>query len=144
MENKYYIPTIQDIRIGYEFECQDPENLDDWKLDEIDKNNISNVIKELIRTPSQIRVSFLTIQQIIEEGWKQDIKKSDEKFGSWFSKDSYYFRYKFIKIPASSIYLDTSSPYLLITHDPTQTFVFNGMCKSVNEFRIIMRLLNIK
>ena len=72
MENKYYTPDIEDIRVGYECEIFNPANTDpfilghyydSWDKITIHRVNMYDVGRKEFRTP------YLTKEQIEAEGW---------------------------------------------------------------------------
>lgn len=165
MENKYFTPKIEDLRIGYKCEintisCQPiiinlsedlpPEKIGDetnvWKKIIINDNNINAsicILKEM-----KLRTPFLTKEQIEGEGW---IYKNYLKDGgtSIFIKDNYelYF-YRTNNNSTSEISISLRSEQTmkttLVPPIITLNYLFQGTCKSINEFRYIMKLLNIK
>lgn len=118
MENKYYTPSIEDIRVGYECETQvDPYPY--WVKTIIENGDCLNFI---IEKDWQIRTSYLTKEQIEAEGWEYTHHNR-------FIKDVYY--------------LDFDRTGLLISYGEG-TYCYDGACPSINEFRTIIKLLNIK
>lgn len=149
MENKYYTPNIEDFYVGYECEIKnssDPISFEwewvkfkdnfDFDMGKIGNDNdydfayLRNDLKD-----GNIRTPYLTREQIEAEGWKkihyreyikdlEDItihffngnkeEEHDEKYLSTFSIHNKYYN------------------------------LFEGDCPSINEFRKICKLLNIK
>lgn len=124
MENKYFIPSIEDIRVGYECESfddrlQDPNNikwvkciLDDWE-------DVQYIIEDL---SWRVRVPYLTGEQILNEG-----------FQIAFGKDRYFKGRTEIDL--------LSENTVLISQNGS--VVFCGECKDINTFRQVMKLLGI-
>lgn len=151
MTDKYYTPSIEDIRVGYEVEshewCIDeigtPErNYDRWTTKILDKSHVETILKYGIKG---IRVPCLTKEQIEAEGWSiVDISKQwgdKPSYKEAFEKGNYFLG------------LDTRKPHIeIIAKDVTlidflpefpERFRITIPCPSINEFRIICKLLNI-
>lgn len=126
--NKYFVPEISDLRIGYEMEGKiyDEDkwikiiiNTADWA------KHICNVdvTNDIYTLPKDIyRVPYLTKEQIEAEGWKY------VNIDSCWTKNGMEF-----------YFLDNHK--INILRQPE--FLFQGECKSVNEFRFICKLLKI-
>lgn len=143
MQNNYFTPKIEDIRIGYEWEWNlGTDDKPRWqkyimsdKLIPADKN--PNPDWEIIRyflDSNRIRVSYLTKDQIEAEGWRcihwreYLWEKGDRiiHFSNGQKEDEYDTKYLSVfKIHNSS------------------NILFKGQCKDLNTFRYICKLLNI-
>lgn len=148
-KEKYYTPDIEDLRIGYkcevnwargyseEFEplntsLKDEEGIYDPKLDDIVIAHDDGY--------AEFRTPFLTKEDIESEGWVYsedsnsfiyDIKNIDSIYYTLIiTGDKNRFGFKTIEIQFNSSW-NTST-------------IYYGLCPSVNEFRTIMKLLNIK
>lgn len=151
MENKYFTPSLEDIRVGYE--CEICPNLgfdDNWvkvvgRCEEIPGNgvkdgNLDDLTYDcLVDGYIGIRVPYLTKEQIEAEGW--EFVESNKSINiltfkiiindhSWYELD--YF---------------TDSKTLIITkyyiHGDEDLGLYNGECKDINTFRYITKLLRI-
>jgi len=145
MENKYFTPSIEDIRIGYECEAHllIIERVDKWI-----PIKFKGVCEDVRKYHSQgvYRTLYLTKEQIEEEGWefKQTNKirdwyeiESPEDGGNWYG----YYIYK-----AQLIY-DEEMKLMKISFCfdcTTWETVFEGECKCINTLRSVMRLLRMK
>lgn len=133
MENKYFIPSIEDIRVGYECESfddrlQDPNNikwvkhvLDDWE-------EIQYIIEDL---SWRVRVPYLTKEQIEVEGWEcifedgdMAFKKNDIRFDLCI--DGYRASFQ-----SESVWVNEN------------IIIANIECKDINTFRQIIKLLGV-
>jgi len=138
MENKYFTPDIEDIRIGYECELflpiKDWFKPEKWKRFKISKNGYNRIgpyggdlseLDEVCNLVSlyQARTPYLTKEQIEAEGW------IDGK------KDNY-------KLLASTVTYDDRIEYPLHIMKGDMT-IFYGDCKDINTFRYILKLLKI-
>jgi len=134
MDNKYFVPDIEDLRVGYKCEVNAlataDRKEDKWvftciqRIDHIERAEIALTLKYL-RTP------YLTKEQIEAEGWTcigQNPYINNNFY--YFKKDGRFLDFNGvtheIKIAEDSEYPD-----------------YNGECKSVNEFRFICKLLKI-
>jgi len=127
MENKYFIPDIEDFRFGYEFERNYTKFHENWHSIKIvtylDFEGLEYYIDEgLLRTP------YLTKEQIEAEEWEYG---GDTKY-TWpsFKKGDYQMLFK----NNHEIHISD------LIHYNTK---YHGECKSINEFRFICKLLNI-
>lgn len=82
-ENKYYIPTIEEFHIGFEYE----EELDvspdppEFVKRVFSKNDSLYNMQDKIRVDS-VRVKYLDVEDIVSLGFKSvEGEKSDESFG---------------------------------------------------------------
>ena len=150
MDDKYFVPDVEDIRVGYECEVQDviesiffdgiitTKYSESWKPLIITKQYFTYYL-ELIAT-GHLRTLYLTKEQIEAEEWKADTYGPSAD-GPSFIKNEFYCQ---MLLPNSTYELNsglTFSPNLVIR---TRSYiVFLGECKSINEFRYICKLLKI-
>lgn len=154
MENKYYTPDIKDIKLGDYYEVYIDDN---WEKLELIKESGHIIIdfdfwKKGIEN-KEIRVPYLTKEQIEAEGWEMYAKSVD----TWFkfkespimhTKIQDYYGYK-----PYSLYLNygfhDNKLQIRCDFSGGKDFsgshtLFEGFCPSINEFRYICKLLNIK
>ena len=124
MENKYFTPDIEDIRVGYE--CETMPSMMHEQDDTLWRKCLSltaHDIKEIEDQWLDIRVPYLTQEQLEAEGWKPR-----ENNLSW------------------KPYLD-KGPYSLLYHKRLEitgpNISYLGECKDINTFRYICKLLGI-
>jgi len=131
MDDKYFVPDIEDLRIGYEFEFQGiPKG---WHKMIFKEDDSLIVMKYNIEKLSDaIRVPYLTKEQIEAEGWKEISKYNYEKINSNIT--AYY---------GDDHYLWIMHPGKTILGEDYLANSFKGECKSINEFRYICKLLKI-
>lgn len=122
MINKYFTPSIEDIRVGYECDMLNSEgNWQSFKFGDHLYYEGFGVDME------QLRVPYLTKEQIEAEGWKHEwLEKGTH---SWSKKELILTTFE----DFSRIKINYISGYQL----------FDGECKDINTFRYICRLLNI-
>ena len=132
MENNYFTPSIEDIRVGYECEiCPNLGYENVWipTVGRCEQNsakdcNLDELTYDcLIDGHIGIRVPYLTKEQIEAEGWKTI---SD----SQFQKDSVWFSFQ-------------SDLKKVMFWEPAGEILFHGECKDINTFRYICKLLGI-
>jgi len=136
MENdlKYFTPSIEDIRVGYEGEYHN------WSMDEMGKPELNyNRWEKAILAPGNVktmleygingfRVPYLTKEAIETEGWEVRINKVGDYEQPSFHKEVYQ--------------IDLIKPTCLRITRFNQV-LFEGECKSINEFRYIIKLIRI-
>jgi hypothetical protein len=137
---KYFVPEISDFCIGYEYEQlvtplseslskSEPE----WmKCKFPDPFTIDRILL-LYERKEQLRVSYLTKEQIEAEGWKHDKKHNDVKH---FYKNEIYLRL-YIGYHHEEIIFHNISIF------NENGVLFRGECKDINTFRKIIKLLGI-
>ncbi len=161
MENKYYTPDIEDIRVGYEYEVYSEGLWEDSVEDFLGwyeyKFSIGNCFRDIddIKTLMKnryIRTAYLTKEQIEAEGWKfkarmliADFSKDNNDINRYsFEKDNYHLildNYS-DKVKINLRLIDPSKVNWEIGIQP-EHFAFSSLCPSINEFRTICKLLNI-
>ena len=139
MENKYYTPEIEDIRVNYECEMR---QADIWEFYRVQNNDClcDFVDMDGIRTP------FLTEKQIEADGWEVYPIVMPNQDWVGFSKDNYMLLYYCLNN-------DISKPCIkILAKDVTllewmgnfpEMFRVTLPCLSINEFRFICKLLKI-
>lgn len=128
---KYFVPDISDIRVGYECERRSTglERDKQWSYCKIDFYDMQNIVIE--GRPDWYRVPYLTKEQIEAEGWKRDelgFHKGDVAITLYENLGPRNCR------QVIRIWQQTKNGQQL----------FLGNCPSINELRIITKLLNIK
>ena len=154
MENKYYTPNIEDIRIGYEMEWLHKANensfildgveIDTWFPWDYDSQGFSiKAFKRFIEN-NTIRTPYLTDQQIVNEGWEPK-----EVFGDYVciyqkvtKEKGFELVYNFEKhtLMFRKLYfygLDEEYTNTKLSHDSLE-------CKSINELRDLEKLFKTK
>lgn len=154
---KYYTPEIEDFYIGYEFEFAGLDNY--WNKLPFTKHKIlkskeeyfglftfewlDSIYKETdnLKVKDYLRVSYLTKEDIESEGWKFkqsfNSRHSYEKGNFLMAFDEKEFTLEFFPIDPCKLLQDT---YI---RNP-ELFRFFCRAKSVNELRIIEKLLEIE
>jgi hypothetical protein len=131
--NEYFIPEIEDMSIGCEFEMDDTWG--GWRKLTLTKELLANPMVGLgsgnERSPwyHKIRVPYLTKKQIEAEGW---ISQSETGF---FTKDKYELYY-------NQQWNNDKEFSLQILDQPN--FLYQGECKDINTFRKLIKLLSIE
>lgn len=148
IENKYFVPDIEDIRIGYECEVQKVTKAWTHIVNDVIKTDLvhdvnweSVIIKnkyelvsylELIST-AHIRTPYLTKEQIEAEDWKPN--------GIKVVNDGIYFR----KSDNIGLNFDvlTHSIQIYQVNSMIDWNLYFGECKDINTFRSLCKLLKI-
>lgn len=147
-ENKYFVPQIEDIRVGYECQVQSIENAqwgnftitEKWMWD-------GTTIFEYLEL-GNVRVPHLTKEQIISERWTMfkaefDNAEKNGRFG--YNKGNYFLVHDSKNNRIELIYKDPSIEQESnwgVSRSP-EHFRFQCECKDINTFRHICKLLKI-
>ena len=137
-EKDYFIPSIEDFHVGYEFEFQGiPRG---WhKMVLSTENSLKTMQYNIEKLKDAIRVPYLTKEQIEAEGWKQCKENVFEKpsciqhwiYFLWFHEESS------IKKMIEANYVNDNGEIELTD------VVYKGPIKSVNELRYLSKLFKI-
>lgn len=136
MENKYYIPEIEEFHIGFEFEqaYRDPEF---EKKVITDRDCLYWTLNEIAsEKDSEVRVKYLDNEDIKKLGWKPDGNdaEGDEKFYIFKDNISYYLHHDYNQTILITMYEDRKSKGQL----------FYGECNNKTELKKLMKQLNIQ
>lgn len=151
MENKYYTPKLEELFVGYEClkflpkkeagltsEAFSPYiiNADDFKLfaPSVYEGYTVSFAGFIPNDPGfYFRTPFLTKEQILKEGW--EFTSSNDTFHE-FKKGFYNIAFW----EGFKLAVEPDKDYWRIRSAPPR---YNGTCPSINEFRTIIKLLNI-
>ena len=128
-KEKYFIPEIEDIYSGYEYEVR----RNDGKWERVTKfsndydyeDNPHYAIMKDIKA-GKIRVPYLSKEQIEKEGWE---------FTEQINNRLYFRKGAFV--------LTFEDDYINIDNTKGQDIGYWGKCKDINTFRYICKLLEI-
>lgn len=128
-DTKYFTPSIEDIRVGYECEYMIGSQFTPFRFSTpyTALGSFSNM-QAAIET-GHVRVPYLTKEQIEREGW----------VFVWAHPGELQFRRRNNTIAFN--FVDYS---LLVQVGNENIFSYKGPCKDINTFRYICKLLNIK
>jgi hypothetical protein len=129
-QNKYFTPSIEDIRVGYECEVNSgilPGFREGWTNEVLNQENTAYYLK-FGSVKSMFRVPYLTKEQIEKEGWEFIWAHPGEL---QFRKNGNQIAFNFLKYT------------LLIQIGSDDSFSYKGECKDINTFRYICKLLGI-
>jgi len=157
-ENKYFTPNIEDFHIGYQYEIfqkgkpydlnfihfmPQPEE-DTWVKMTYPDAFLGYNLKRMFEI-YQIRVPYLTKEQIEAEGWtsfvteyKGDIVPENMTYTFFREDRNYMLSWNF---NTNKITLIIKDPSLVENYYTEPTF--RGECKDINTFRKIIKLLKI-
>lgn len=155
-KQEYFIPNIEDLRVGYEYERQYTTNIwineviEEWdfrtpQLREPCDSNITEILRDL--NSNKIRVPYLTKEQIEAEGWK--ISPYSFLIINCSNEEKNEYTYKFFKDKYNLIYEEAKNIIKIWYYDEyssncnTAIGLFKGECRDINTFRYICKLLNI-
>lgn len=147
----YFTPGIEDIRVGYECEMMLPQDPYDkeyaWDKVILTERNGFNpenpdyAFSKVEWYPDTIRTSYLTKEQIEAEGWEYTGKGVD----IWFRKKGIFSISSWTSYEIKIQYGLSDKRLRIVAVDiDNEKTLYQGECKSINEFRIICKLLNIK
>lgn len=143
MKNTYFTPDIEDIRVGYECEIWSIKNKfprlpreHEWQkfnMLDIDVFAIENIIKK-----KEIRVPYLTKEQIVAEGWEFTSEYSPVlyfKKGDWTLK--YWYKLHLIELHTNDLVREIDK----FNANFDRATTLNCECKCINDFRFIIKKL---
>lgn len=151
MENNYFTPSIEDIRVGYEYESLR------WKLPPEPKywekmiwgesrmmNSFDMAYFRELCAKGEIRVPYLTKEQIEAEGWAEIKEECWMKGMLKKVKENGHTFYCIIR-KNNNLYV---SQYIPSKPDEVwsmsmKSTVYDGECRDINTFRYICKLLGI-
>lgn len=162
---KYFTPEISDLRVGYECEIQTNYGYEAFNKGEeiwnpvtikykIEENNVythelTDIIHMFEDGVQPVRVAYLTKEQIEAEGWDyfpsllfegQDGEDAFfEGFHRQINKDLWYT----VIYESDSNNLWIQKRYYRNEVSQVWEDLYKGKCKSINEFRTIIKLLEI-
>lgn len=150
MENKeqYYTPEISELFAGYECEVRYILYSNSNKDDIIWHNWESIIIFPEIfcqQVEMELRTKYLDKEDIESLGWDNAVSKN------WFYKDypnlttsdnEYFINGVFSTYGCYELNYNFETNKLLISNS-NRDYIFDGECKSINEFRKIMQWLKI-
>lgn len=151
-EIKYFTPSIEDIRVGYECEIT-MKGHNNWRKHTYTKDDLMPHFdpfeKPTIRE-SEIRVPYLTKEQIEAEGWYKEhipnVFTGNDEIQEGFSKyiNDRLSVHLFYDYEEKTLLIYRQVVYNTISGNWTEEKLFDGECKDINTFRYICKLLNIK
>ncbi len=140
MENKYFIPDIEDLHIGYDCEIYNQYSSKlikkvEWHPVKVNCSpEMSKYVgilqcKKLIKT-QHIRVPYLTKEQIEAEGW---IYEKEVKTVKCYDKENIFLA------------CSEKTHRMLIRKHENETWktIYFGRCKDINTFKKLTKLLEI-
>lgn len=174
IKETHYTPDIEEFCVGYQCEMKnssDPTYFD-WEpvefLDDFDfimgtsmnDYDFAYLRKDLIE--GNFRTPHLTVEQLIEEGWTLDEEDSYQQWedmifhlnrragsdstrngGIWMDGHRYVFEIIF-RTNSNTIQIIEHAFGGFTGNSHDQRVLFNGICKSINDYRKIIKQLNIE
>lgn len=133
---KYYKPEIEDIHVGYECEVAHLHEENWTPMMVRHQEETEDFIRAVFNYNRRVRTPYLTRDQILADGWREIHSREYLKI------DKHGRTIHFSNgIPES----EYDEEYLSVfkVHNK-QNILFQGFCKSINEFRKLRELLNIE
>lgn len=136
-ENKYFTPSIEDIRVGYECEI----------LSIHGKAWLKTTIAEWCPgfQLEALRVPYLTKEQIEAEGWEYDRNYEAIEDSKW-PEEMGFLKELPDNLTQFLLYYNPNNQQLRVEkiYDcGGEGWIFQGNCKDINTLRYICKLLNI-
>jgi len=132
MENKYFTPDIEDLYVGYKLEIKGKHDTN-WQPVVLGKDAIWHKftnLENLGQVMEQLRVPYLTKEQIEAEGWEYE---KEIKTVQCYDKENIFIAYS-----------EKTHRMLIRKHNnETWKTIYFGRCKDINAFRKIIKLLEI-
>ena len=168
MENKYYVPDIEEFYIGFEFEYLAKEGhslrsdvpieemtwikSDDFSMDFCDNDADTISERGYVLNKNRVRVKYLDAEDIESLGYtKQEILKTDDYI--WFTKELdkvlYTIRYNIEALDnlgtnATLIYKTDFNKISFLSGNPRETVLFRGKVKNKSELKELLVQLGIQ
>ncbi len=144
-ENKYYTPELSDFYIGYDYERSSYSGgAEEWDRIIVNGGDIEEIDNIFSRgeQSQKVRVPYLTKEQIEAEGFSGG--RLLKHFVGEDTRRFYYGKYEmdFNEITRKLSILDPNNEQC--EQDCDENYLYNAECKSINEFRTLMKWLNIK
>ena len=142
MENKYFTPDIEDLYVGYKLEIKGKHDIN-WQPVVLGKDVIWHQfthIENLGQAMEQLRVPYLTKEQIEAEGWRQELIYPNGTFIMMLGDKHKGFECMFADGDTQIVITRVWSMY---DDKFLRDNIYKGNCKCINQFRLIIKLLGI-
>jgi hypothetical protein len=135
MDNKYYIPTIEEFYVGFEYEYKHPIG---WKKEKMSWESPHEIFSDAIFMKT-VRVPYISKEDIESLGWKYD------------KLENGWLEYKLIKNNKFYTLFKTKSNNYIVTltfekapNSNNIYYIFKGKIKNKSELKKLMEQLGIK
>ena len=146
MENKYYTPTIEEFRVGFEYEYKCwVKSIEIWEKETYgNSNNFDHHYLDTVEDwcrDSNCRVKYLDKQDIEECGFKQ--------LKNYWSEQLYQSKITTINETATWYEIDVEEHRILISSymsnddDTGSDILFRGTIKNKSELKVLLKQLGI-
>lgn len=145
-EQKYYTPAPEDLRVGFDLEVLTrpfARRTSKWNKYILSEKDDFKVAVDLI-TAGDIRVPYLTAEQIEDEGWVKQINPA------YFVTERNGFKYQLTSFHDEAQAQEVNCPrcHVIIRINPDPWIidhfqVFRGTIRCINDLRLISKLLGI-
>jgi len=132
-DNKYYIPSIEEFHVGFEYEIVLPQ----WEIQEF-RSTIMGVNEDLYAIEkclklNRIRVKYLYKEDIESLGFEETI--DDTEGNTWYKKD----RIKLCFVEGLNFNIEICDNYASKLNDT----IFKGIVKNKSELKKLLKQLGI-
>ena len=137
MENKYYVPEIEEFHVGFEYEYKKSKGV--WEKEKIE-TSISSEHGLCVSIPSEEMYGFKSVNLRVKNLDREDI----ESLG-WMQRDYDTFDFKTKKegLGYALAFNPEFSTFIYQTGYKNGT-IFQGTIKNKNELKRLMKQLNIE
>jgi len=125
MEDKYYIPEIEEFHVGFECELHDNDKVFKWFPIECTQETLYDVQSSHYNA----RVKYLDTKDIESFGWIED-KGFLLDDSTWFKLNSNYLRHYY----HGELYIQNGN----------KEMIFNGVCKNKSELKRVLKQIGFK
>jgi len=130
VETGYFIPKIEDLKVGYECETiQDNQ----WQSFTFDKDSLAKFFSGY--PAFDIRVKYLNEEQLLDLGWRKALG-----IGRFYKGTIEVGDYGTIEVGDYTT-VDLLENCILISQNQTLSFI--GECRDINTFKLLCQLLRI-
>lgn len=148
--NMYYTPEIEDIKVGSEIWFTNGEKNNHWSTILKTPHNVLSLVfgytqdekgqYSNYKIQDNVKFKYLTKEQIEAEGWVYTGKSTD----IYFNKKG-NFKRSFCTANNAILHYNLEDKWISIQleGDDCNCFVLKGKCLSINEFREIIKLIEI-
>lgn len=159
MEEGFYVPQLEEIYFGFEFEVYNSrkyfffEAAEGWRKTSIDYGvlgNIANIHKLILE--KQIRVKYLNKKDIKSLGWEHSPNDDGEEYPNLHDKHGYSLGFSIDKqlTPLNTAFIlhYFSDHYLIIDSifncgSGREQMLFRGYIKNKSELKKVMQMLGL-
>ena len=145
MKNKYYIPSIEEFHVGFEYEFRTLKGWETKVMTWVDYPSYAgDYIGEAIKEPDQIRVKYLDKQDIESLGFNNTKEHAVSYSSSYKIKDNKVFQIQSYWDMQRDERENLIRIYIGDLHKYPYTEIFRGEIKNISELKVLLKQLNIE